>query len=57
MVDWSKKTVYNTKITKVENKIPDHPDLIKKKDFDIKLRNIINKVTSIKTKKQRMKLK
>lgn len=52
-----KKTVYNTKITKVENKIPDHTDLIKKKDFDIKLRNIINKVTSIKTKKQRMKLK
>ena len=57
MVDWSKKTVYNTKITKVENKIPDHTDLIKKKDFDIKLRSIINKVTSIKTKKQRMKLK
>lgn len=56
-MDWSKKTVYNTKITKVENKIPDHTDLIKKKDFDIKLRNIINKVTSIKTKKQRMKLK
>lgn len=56
-MDWSKKTVYNTKITKVENKIPDHTDLIKKKDFDIKLRSIINKVTSIKTKKQRMKLK
>ena len=38
-----KKNGYNTKITKIENKIPDFSD------FDTNLRSIIKKVTSNKT--------
>ena len=40
------KTECYTRVTDIESKIPDGTDFLKKADFDAKLRNINNKVTS-----------
>lgn len=47
-----KKTDYDTKITEIENEIPDNINLTKKTDFNKKPGNISNRVTSSKKKKQ-----
>lgn len=46
-----KKTDYDTKITEIENEIPDNINLTKKTDFNKKPGNISNRVTSSKKKK------
>ena len=38
LVVWLKKTDFNTKVTEIEGKIPDVSNLVKKTDFDTRLK-------------------
>ena len=41
------KTNYNTKITELENKIPDTSNLVKKTDYNTKITELENKIPNI----------
>ena len=45
--DFVLKTNYNTKITELENKIPDVSDLVKKTNYDTKITELENKIPDI----------
>ena len=42
-----KKTNYNTKITELENKIPDTSGLVKKTNYNTKITELENKIPDI----------
>ena len=45
--DFVLKTNYNTKITELENKIPDTSNLVKKTDYNTKITELKNKISDI----------
>ena len=47
---WLKKANFNTKVTVIDGKIPDVSSLVKKTDFDAKLKAISDRVTKNKSK-------
>ena len=50
LVVWLKKTDFNTKVTEIEGKISDVSNLVKKTDFDTKLKKNCERVTKNKSK-------
>ena len=48
LVVWLKKTDFNTKVTKIESKIPDVSNLVKNTDFDTRKKKLVTELLKIK---------